>query len=681
MARKPCRFFTVLGLAGLLLLSASTPGPAAAKSAVRIGQIKYSALPYGDRLTLNCQTKIEPKLEYLTGPTRLVLTFSDSILLANKVAPQAAAGKYVKRYWASQFTRRPPSCRLVIELTQKITPTFKYDQPGQIQIVFGREPDAEPAATAAPVSTTAATVVATTAPATTTTADPNSPKAPTPNSVPATPEAQTSIPPSTSVSTTVPTPAPATTQPTAPAPVQKTILPPVEEIRPVQVISQAPVEIISEIVRPIPAAGGQRPGQEISPTPAAAETLAPPPPRLVRLAYERTGNIYQIHLTASQPVTDLETDELTDPPRLVLDLPGVIFDLPEKDLPIRDDVVWVIRSGQFDPQTSRVVVELTEDKTSFLASADETNKEIYVFFIPQITKISSQTSAQEETVRIDFNRRTSYQIRKLSEPPRLLIDFPQAVFRAAGLTKPASGPVQQIRGSQWQSYPPVSRVVLDLQKDLPYSAALTGEQTSLVIKLPVPREFTRVEEITSYRSLRGRIIAINPGHGGKDPGAPSHDRQKPEKEYTLSTALKLAGILNSAGANVLLTREDDTNVTLENVVRFAKNNRADILVDFHYNSSYSAKTAGTETYYYKPIDLPLASAVHQKLIQNLRLEDKGVRKAKFYTLNHSDIPAVLVEPAHLSNPQELKLVKQDAVQQRIAESVAAGLDVYFRENP
>lgn len=712
-------------LSGLLILAWSTP--VLGKNPARAGTIQFLSNGQRDKIIIKADQKLEPGIDYLPGPARIILTFTDGILL-KKVGPVAAAGRYIKRFWASQFTSRPPVFRLVAELKQKVRPTFNYDIPGQTQIIFGEDQPVAPKTEPAPATAKA--------PAADRPDDNKPPETASPVRITAglPTEIITEITRETGTgSEAVWLPGLSETDLdkirviikgqtmnwSRPLLIhQQILMVPAQELASALALSAywkqgepalvfrrddglliegrinsadlvvneektslaAPIILDKDGTIYLPLASFVFPlglGVRWDRTSNAIQVN----PRLVRLAYEKAGNIYQIHLSTSAPVGEIKTSEFNDPPRLAIDIPDLIFDLPERDLPVRDEIVRVFRSSQFDAQTCRVTVELTAEHTSYLVSSDETDRDIFVLFIPQITRITSQTTASEETVSIETNRRTAFEIKKLADPPRLMIDFPQTVYRTASLIKPAGGPVKQVRGSQWQTYPPVSRVVLDLQEDLPFETSLSDDQSVLKIKFPLPRQFTRIEEIpaAASSSLRGRIIAISPGHGGSDPGAPTYDRQQPEKYYNLVTVLKLSDALSSAGATVLLTREDDADNKLANIVRFAKSNRADILIDFHYNSSYSSKTAGTETYYYKAIDQPLASAIHQAMVKNLGLEDKGLRQVKFYTLNHSQIPAVLVEPAHVSNPQELKLIKQDAFQQKIVRAIVDGLNNYFQQ--
>jgi N-acetylmuramoyl-L-alanine amidase len=86
---------------------------------------------------------------------------------------------------------------------------------------------------------------------------------------------------------------------------------------------------------------------------------------------------------------------------------------------------------------------------------------------------------------------------------------------------------------------------------------------------------------------------------------------------------------------------------------------------------------GSETYYYKPRDYPLAEALHQALLEKLKRKDNFIRRAKFYVLTHTKVPAVLIEPVYLSNEKELKLSLDPEFQKQTALAVVDGLVNYF----
>ncbi len=187
---------------------------------------------------------------------------------------------------------------------------------------------------------------------------------------------------------------------------------------------------------------------------------------------------------------------------------------------------------------------------------------------------------------------------------------------------------------------------------------------------------------SSTSLLQGKTIVIDPGHGGHDPGAVGRSFNLTEKFVNLDTSLRLAKLLESAGARVILTRSTDVFITLGNRAAMANNAKADLFVSVHANAHSNRAIGGTETYYntsYRSGDSQrLASVVQQELVRELKLRDIGVKTAGFYVIRHTTMPSILVELAFLSNAREEGLLNQAAFRQRSAEAILRGIHRYFQ---
>jgi len=174
-------------------------------------------------------------------------------------------------------------------------------------------------------------------------------------------------------------------------------------------------------------------------------------------------------------------------------------------------------------------------------------------------------------------------------------------------------------------------------------------------------------------------ICIDPGHGGFDPGAVGPSGLK-EKDVTLSIGLKLREKLQLQGINVVMTRDRDTalgnneNDDLINRATVANNAKADYFVSIHCNSA-GPTAYGTETFAYKAGGQgeKLAQAIQEQLIHTIGLRNRGVKFANYAVLRNTNMPAVLVETAFISNPAEEKLLADDAWRDRFAEAIAIGI--------
>ncbi len=205
------------------------------------------------------------------------------------------------------------------------------------------------------------------------------------------------------------------------------------------------------------------------------------------------------------------------------------------------------------------------------------------------------------------------------------------------------------------------------------------------------------------------LVAIDPGHGGRDTGAvgvlppgtqtglpprtdPTGQTVIYEKDVTLDVALRVNQSLIARGFPTLLTRTIDagagdvtfpgTKVDLMRRTDMANAAGAGLFVSIHENA-LSAMATGTESYQFyvgDPASLALALAVHQEVVIGVGLPDRGIKRAGFYVLKHTTMPAVLVEGAFLSNPTEALFLARPEMRQRFADSVALGVDRYAHGN-
>jgi N-acetylmuramoyl-L-alanine amidase len=207
------------------------------------------------------------------------------------------------------------------------------------------------------------------------------------------------------------------------------------------------------------------------------------------------------------------------------------------------------------------------------------------------------------------------------------------------------------------------------------------EEKVLIKRKAKPLKPVKLEPVVTAAApaLRGKVIILDPGHGGDDPGA-SSDSGTPEKVLTLKTAQRAAELLREAGAKVYLTRNEDRRSNLQDVMEFANKTDADIFISIHYNSTYSSKISGSETYYYNPVSRRFAEAMHEAIVRGIGQRDRGLHRVRFYTVNHARMPSVLLEPVYLSNPEEKEMANSSSFRERLAAAIVKGVKRYFRNN-
>ncbi|HEX2945849.1 MAG TPA: N-acetylmuramoyl-L-alanine amidase [Clostridia bacterium] len=189
-------------------------------------------------------------------------------------------------------------------------------------------------------------------------------------------------------------------------------------------------------------------------------------------------------------------------------------------------------------------------------------------------------------------------------------------------------------------------------------------------------------------SPNGRLVVIDAGHGGYDEGAAGPDGVK-EKDITLAIALKLSELLKNAGYDTLLTRSDDTYISLQNRSLAANVSKAGIFVSIHCNSSEYHTGYGTEVYteperlnpVYQQQDESrlLAAFVQNELIKTLGLTDRGIREKDLAVCRETNAPSILVETAFIDNKEEELLLSNPSFQDLAAAAVKQGIDSYFND--
>jgi len=291
-------------------------------------------------------------------------------------------------------------------------------------------------------------------------------------------------------------------------------------------------------------------------------------------------------------------------------------------------------------------------------------------------------------VVVDIKSFKTYKIFSLNSPFRIVIDV-------------------------WGRQDGSSRKPKVASKQRPEPAAKSGE------KIPP-------SAIAKQLSLGVKRIVIDPGHGGKDHGAPGYLKGVSEKDIVLKIAKRLAKKIRARlGCEVILTRKTDRYLTLEERTAIANTKNADLFISIHTNSARDRRAYGIMTFFLnlatdddairiaarenatstKNIsDLQtilsdlmqnakinessrLAGRVQRSTYRHLgkhysKIKDKGVKQAPFYVLLGAQMPAILVETSFISNPRECKRLTNGNYQEQMSEGILKGIQAYIHEtNP
>lgn len=276
---------------------------------------------------------------------------------------------------------------------------------------------------------------------------------------------------------------------------------------------------------------------------------------------------------------------------------------------------------------------------------------------------------QDRTGRITIraSQRVTYTLQQFVYPDRLAIDIVGGVYLARRHDiEVGSDTVRNIVVSQFQLRPNLTRVLVHLYHKMPYSAAVADGGRTLVVTLGDP----------GRRVARRSAVIIDPGHGGVDSGAVGPTGLR-ESDVALAIARLVHDDLTAQGIPSVMTRTDDSTVSLEERPDLAQRNGGIVFVSIHANASSSIGPAGTETYYETPQSQALARLMQAEVTQALGEPDRGIHTANFYVLVNTPMPAVLVETAFITNPSEEAMLRDPAVRRRIADAIARAIAQYL----
>ncbi len=404
-------------------------------------------------------------------------------------------------------------------------------------------------------------------------------------------------------------------------------------------------------------------------------------------------------------------------------MPGAVHETPrsnnERDVEIAFDV-----SGS--PTQPQAQAQTMPQQAPSVSGESQTNAAPAAPGPATVTAVTVTPSADGFTVAIAIDGNASFEWHRLRDPDnRLWVDVKGAVLQGPPIDTAEPAPLGALRVRQID--PTTVRVALSLAgpkslivtpaanglylavgradvADVPRSGSgsvgtviASGEQTALVTPAPIDQSGASSSDDgdtgwkfgprSTYVPTNPRLIVIDPGHGGSDRGAARGGTS--EADVTLDMAKRLRSILISRGWQVRMTRDTDVDVyapndsahdELQARVNVANGAGARLFISIHANSFINSGPYGTTCYISKSNDLALARLIERELASD-GTKDDGIVKSHLYVTLHTLMPAVLIETAFLSNPSDLALLTSPEWRQRVAQSIADGIDQYNRQYP
>lgn len=365
--------------------------------------------------------------------------------------------------------------------------------------------------------------------------------------------------------------------------------------------------------------------------------------------------------------------------------------------------------------------------------------------LARLTGVRHYSDGTHTRVVLDLDRPVRFEAGEAHQPDRLFLDL-QGVDNPDGLQGAERAGREQVIAVAGESVarvrvgvnrPGIVRVVVDMAASSPHTLFTLenkdDEPFRIVIDVPTANVTERVrssrrpteegrDSISQQLGLGVRRIVLDPGHGGTDPGAIGRTGIT-EKQLTLQIARAVAARLRAAGYEVLLTRDEDTTVSLQERTDYANRVDADLFLSIHVNAARNRRLRGFETYYLNRANDPaaaetaarenasgapgrmgdlgdvleaivqnefeaasgqLAAAIQDSLVMHVAksyedVHDLGVKTAPFFVLVGAEMPAVLIETSFVSNEEEEAWLKTDQYRGQLAEAIEIGLQSYVDE--
>ena len=408
----------------------------------------------------------------------------------------------------------------------------------------------------------------------------------------------------------------------------------------------------------------------------------------------------------------------------------VVMDFPQGDMKPRAEE----RLSELEARTgNRKTPPDLPDLPDLVAGSDTSSKG----WLSRVTDIRHWSAQDYTRIVIDVNGQVEYDSHllkrdpSLGKPPRLYIDLENSTLDSSfsGAINIGDGLLRKVRAGQYK--PTVVRVVLDIESIEDHKIFSLSDPFRIVVdvtgegrkKLSSPGEGKAPSlTLAQQLGLGVRKVVIDPGHGGKDPGAVGPSGLK-EKDVVLGIALKLQEMIRARlNLDAILTRSSDEFLPLEERTALANTQRADLFISIHTNAHNNRRVRGISTYILNVAtdeeaarlaafenavstkrisDLEkilndlmlnsklnessrLADAVQQGLIKGLpkryrEIKDLGVKQAPFYVLIGAQMPSIMVEVSFITNRWEEKRLGSDAYQEAVAEGILAGIQSYIRQ--
>ena len=389
---------------------------------------------------------------------------------------------------------------------------------------------------------------------------------------------------------------------------------------------------------------------------------------------------------------------LTNPERVAFDIKNTVVNqmLRNKDIPLGEDTIKI---GQFDHNTARVVLTTKNSsdyvpvifgdiqKIGFLNTRTTSPLNLYSSTSNMTAVALEKGDDTNHSIKFAFSKPLIFGLKRTSDKIEILLYNVNNYFSGA-----IESEVRATAFEKMQTFDIKSggvKFAIPVKNDDKCDIYLGANGKTLRIKLHTAEKYTPANDtqttepeiivpaVIKKHAAGKKYVVIDAGHGGTDYGAIRNGIN--EKDITLDISKRVQAGLEKKGYNVAMTRTDDTYVSLQDRVEFSEIFNPDIFVSIHVNSSNSESPYGIETHYYKDNSLTLAKYIHASMLNNINSKDRGLFKSKFYVINHTTAPAILVEIGFISNQNERAQLVTESRKNATAKAIIEGIDGYFKK--
>ena len=377
---------------------------------------------------------------------------------------------------------------------------------------------------------------------------------------------------------------------------------------------------------------------------------------------------------------------LQNPTRIVYDIPNALTsqDIRNKEFKINE--TDTAKVGQFEMNKARIVITTndvndyipifsSDNQSLLLANSKKVDQNALLSNVSDIIaydkeRIDDQTSS----MILSFNHPVVHGIERTNNNLNIYLynvsKYSEELFNSTYSNSVFADAKRTLM-------PNIGMILsIPLENDSLVRTFLGADGKSIKIKVRGVKKSAKQHAVQPKRN-GARTVVIDAGHGGSDYGAIRDNIN--EKDITLDVSKRLKTLLQKQGYNVIMTRDTDEYLSLQERCDITEAAHPDIFVSVHVNSSVKPEITGVETHYYHQESLALAQTVHAAIASNIKSNNRGLFKSKFYVINHTTVPAILCEIGFISNDSERNQLNGDKRKQDTAKAIMEGVNNYFKQ--